>query len=859
MQRYETHIEQVHIAGGNRLPQSDFVTLVDPGALFSPEARKGRLLIFVEPGPQVAASPAALQLVARTIRKVFYDDDTFSVTSALRTAIRAANKALYQSNVTLSPTQRVTLGLTCAVIRDNELYVAQVAPTQAFVYAEDRLRGLPVPATWNVAHSNAASFINARGLGATLFVEADFYRSPLRIGDGLLLVTSKLAPLLDRASVEALLRGEAQRGRERIAELFVEHAITDGNSVLVQAIPALSVAAQRAPFSPNGVRERWRLLSHSTRDWFGVISGEAALALRRPANRATTEEAAPRPDPLTTMPVQPTHSPKPPAKPRPIELGEGLDQRYARERATRRREPVELPPSAFLGEDSYVPPPSAPRRIDLSDTPALEASARPYRARYELRPLVDMSLAERLMLPFNRLGNAADSALRRREIRRTSPPPAPRVRPQGLSYRKQQPPFNWLLLLGLSLVVIVLIFYGTTLMSENDEQRALEYFSAAESRIAAVRNANDDAAAIEGLEFAREAIEEVRATPAVTETNAALWLRYQTLQREYERMLAAVQRLTYFDTPEVLTTHPAPTGRFDSVVVPPATSSITDPLTLDGYRYIYALDSDTANARLYRFLRDGGTAEAYLSPNQAVQTTVTGPLRATTWREDQVVAIDQGPGGFGYYFRNGGDWNYSKLGDSEIWSIGDRLDMETYDGNLYVWGAAADEILKYSTGRYGDSPDFWINPAATESRDLSTVIDMAVDGDIYLLQSNGRILIYSRGSFVSELTPGDLTPAITAVRSFYVTGEGPDNGWIFILDSLNERVIQLNKQSGDVIQQIKVRPDDSVRLNELTAIQVDDSSSKPIIYLVNGGQILRAAMPAPPRPFRELTQPTATP
>ncbi|NJM09312.1 hypothetical protein HC891_28525 [Candidatus Gracilibacteria bacterium] len=280
--------------------------------------------------------------------------------------------------------------------------------------------------------------------------------------------------------------------------------------------------------------------------------------------------------------------------------------------------------------------------MDLSDTAALAASARPYRSRYELRPLVDMSIGERLMLPFQRLGNAADSALRKREIRRTSAPPPPRVRPQGLSYRKQNPPFNWLLLLGLSLVVIILIFYGTTLMSQNDEQRALEYFSAAESRIADVRNANNDAAALERLEFARQAIDEVRATPAVTETNAALWLRYQTLQREYERMLAAVQRLTYFDTPEILATHPAPTGRFSNVVVPPATSSVTDPVTLDGYRYIYALDGDKATARLYRFPRDGGNAEAYLSPSQPVQTTVTGPLRATTWREDQSLLSIKG-------------------------------------------------------------------------------------------------------------------------------------------------------------------------------------------------------------------------
>ena len=443
--------------------------------------------------------------------------------------------------------------------------------------------------------------------------------------------------------------------------------------------------------------------------------------------------------------------------------------------------------------------------------------------------------------------------------RAAPPPPRPIPRGQGLSYRRTRAPFPWALLVGLVLAVSALIFYGLTLTRQNDQQLALEYFTAAEGRLAAVRDAPDEATAIAALDLARQAIDEVRASPFVTDTNPSLWLRLQELQREYERALAAVQRLTFFDSPEVLATHPSPTGLFASVVVPPALANVTDTNVLEGLRYIYALDVGATNARLYRVPRDGGAPQAYLSPGQAVGTTVVGPMRAALWRIDQVVAVDEAPSGFGYYFRNAGAWNYSKLGASEIWSPRDRLDVEEYGGNLYVWGAQPNEILRFRSGSYGDTPDYWLNPAAIQSLDLSTVVDMAVDGSIYLLRSDGTVLVFSQGQPVGEIAPEAITPPITAVTRFFVTGSSPEDGFVFLVDTLNERVIQMEKVSGEVIQQIKVRPDGDARLDQLANLFIDSSGARPILYLVNAGQILRAELPAPPRSFRESAEGTPAP
>lgn len=852
MEQFEPRSAQVGLVGGLRQERSDLVTIAEPASPFGVEARKGRLYLLVEGG--APRSVDACQLVARTVRRGFYDDQSYSVTSSLRAAIRAANKALYELNFKLPAAQRVQVGLTCAVLRDDDLYLAQVQPAQAYTLSEGRLRALPAHPSWDPAHVSAAPFARMGGLGASLFVEPELYRSVVRAGDGVLLCSSNLAHVLARPEVDALLRqGDAVAAVERVAAIALEGRADEAHALAVAFAPALSKAAREAPLSPAGVSERSRLAARSMGGWLGGVA--AAVTRPRRPEPAAEKPAAPRPDPIQTMPEQPAHSPDPPARPAPLDVGESLSERYERRRrevpdtAPLRRE--NLPPSAFLGEESYAGPNGATtRRVDLGIEEV--ADPRPYKPRYEIRPLVDLTWGERLALPFRKVAMSVEDTLRTRSRnRRAPPPPRPITRGQGLSYRRTKPPFPWPLLFGLVLVLAALIFYGLTLTRQNDQELALEYFAAADVRLSAVRDAADEGTALEALDLARQAIDQVKATRNVTDTNPALWLRYQELEREYERALAAVQRVTFFDDPAVLAVHPLPGGRFTSIVVPPALTNITDTTVLEGLRYLYAVDNDERQARLYRIPRDGGTPEPYLSPGQAVGSSVVGSVRAALWRVDQVVAVDQASGGFGYYFRNAGSWNYSKLGASEIWALRDRLDVEYYDGNLYIWGALPGEVLRFNLGRYGDTPDYWLDQASLADLDLSTVVDMAVDGTIYLLRSDGSVMLFSTGQQVGEVKPEAITPPITIVRGFFVTGNSPTTGYFYIVDSQNERVIQMEKATGKIVQQVKMRADGEVQLDALAAMFVDDSGARPILYLANGGQLLRAELPAPPRPFRE--------
>jgi serine/threonine protein phosphatase PrpC len=849
MQRVETLTGQFGLVGGVSHEQSELITLVEPAVSLTPAARKGRLYLLVEAHPAAPHAAAACQLVTRVVRQTFYDDSSYSLTAALRSAIRAANKALYEQNFKLSDQQRVYVGLSCAVLRDSDLFVAQVQPAQMYVLAEGRLRAIPAHPSWDPAHVSAAPFVRSGALGSSLFIEPELYRCTMGVGAALLLCSSGFAPLLGRAELDhALRQGDPMLVLDRLRQAAGIHDMDDAHALAVTISAAQTVTTPRTLRGTSNARVR---SENGRQRWLSGLSS-AAGRLFRPQADAQPTVAAERPDPLTTLPEQPELSVNPIPRPTPLDLGESIGERYEQvrnahdEKAPLHRE--NLPPSAFLGEGSA--PGQVSQAIDLGDPSAL-APGHPYRPRYEYKPLIDMSWGERLSLPFRRMALGFEDRWRGRQTRRPQSPRQPVLRGQGLSYRRTRPPFPWVLLFSLVLAVGALIFYGLTLTRANDQQLVIEYFVAAEQRLAAVREAPDEPTALEALDLASQAIDEVRTSTTVTDTNPVLWLRYQELQREYERALAAVQRLNFLDNPVVLATHPLPTGQFADLVVPPILSGITDTNALENLRYLYALDADSRSARLYRIPREGGTAQPYLSPGQGVGTAVVGSVRAALWRIDQVVAIDQAPSGFGYYFQAGGNWNYSKLGASEIWIPRERLDVEEYGGNLYIWGALPNEVLRFRSGFYGDTPDFWLDPASLMGADLSTVVDMAVDGSIYLLRSNGTVLVFSQGQLVGEVTPAALTPPLSLVRAFFVTGVGPDDGYFFLVDTLNGRIVQVEKNSGQVIQQIKARPDGALSLDALASLVVETSGARPLLYVVNGGQLIRAELPAPPRSFRE--------
>jgi hypothetical protein len=878
MPRQEIRVGQFELVDSARQSDSDFIIATEPRTLFAPEARKGQLFLLLEADQQNERSRQACQLVARTIRKAFYEDTSYSVTASLRKATLAANTALYKYNFALTLNQRAYVGVTCAILKDRDVFLAQVAPAQAYTLTDGNLRAMPTHPSWHSAHDSSTPFLRPNALGTSLYIDPELYRCSFSPSDMLLLCTSNIAHLLGPRDVETILgQHDPNAAMEQLYELCAQHQVANAHALAVKT-QQVRFSAQDESVSSATAKKPSRV-AHLSRFGSDTLTHKAGAALSLLGTWLGKEQGTPEQahaSPPSHMvgsedngkaerpPVEPPVLLPPfPPKTLPIDTGESLEARQQQVSvAPVATQEEQWPPSSFLGEDQQER--SSPLRtshtIDLSDTAVWSMqSTRPYRSRFERRPLVDMSLTEKLLLPFRWTQATLSEYLQRRHPRHQRPAlvSAPSnnraIRSWSFNALEETPQprsVPWLRFLVLTLLVALLVVYGLNFSRQDARDRTVQYLDQAEQRMAAVYTAPDYDNAVERLEQAGQAMAELRATSQITVSNAAFWLRYQDLQHEYERAQSSVYLINFLDDLTVLSEHPLPGGRFASVVVPSApTGTITDTNRLEALTYIYALDGNSDFAQLYRIPRDGGTPEEFLSPNDTVRGTTVGPIRAQAWRIDNIIAIDQGNNGFGYYLRESGGWNYIRLGGSEIWMPRGRIDLETYQGNLYVWGAETNEILKFASGRYGDIPTLWINPDGLQGRDIGASIDMAIDGDVYLLQPDGNVLVLNQGAFSREIVPEQITPPITAVTRFFVTGT-PEQGWIFLLDTMNERIIQMDKRSGRVIQQMQVRPSSELRLNQLTDLYVDTSGSKSMLYLVNGNQIMRYTLPSAPQPFQ---------
>jgi hypothetical protein len=207
-----------------------------------------------------------------------------------------------------------------------------------------------------------------------------------------------------------------------------------------------------------------------------------------------------------------------------------------------------------------------------------------------------------------------------------------------------------------------------------------------------------------------------------------------------------------------------------------------------------------------------------------------------------------------YLFRNGNDWNYSILAGSLEWQIGERnVRMQSYGGNLYVWGVTPANILRFLSTQIADFPTPWIQNDGGVA--IDSAIDMGIDGRVYLLMPDGTIYVFQavpdgeRG-YEKSIVLKNITPPIQATARLVVTGDG-ESGSFFILDSYAARIIQIEKRTGRFIQQIMLPPDSPIILDELTALAIDESQARSELYFVNGGVVYKAPLPEPPLPFNQ--------
>lgn len=212
-----------------RLSNSADALLVSEPTTGSKARTKGSLYLIVTARSTAGRTRDACELVADTIRREYYYDESAGIAICLEKAIRSASRRLRHSREggSLVPG---SLGVAAAVVRGNELYVATTGDAEAYLVRAARLL-MP-------EHEPGEGLPGADNL------EVDVWRGDFGVGDSLVLSSRNLVEVVGTEELKnAVVTLHPQSAVEHLHHLFVAAGGEGSDAVL--AIEATEVSLSR--------------------------------------------------------------------------------------------------------------------------------------------------------------------------------------------------------------------------------------------------------------------------------------------------------------------------------------------------------------------------------------------------------------------------------------------------------------------------------------------------------------------------------------------------------------------------------------------------------------------------------------
>src|SRR3954454_21433813 len=195
------------LAAGGRLSNSSDAIVVTEPTTGSKTRTKGSLYLIVSSKAIGGRAREACRLVADTIRREYYYDESAGIAIVLEKAVRAANRRLRQSREG-GGLAAYSIGITLAVVRGNELYVATAGDANAYLIRSARLL-MPEH------HSGV-------GLPAADNLRLGVWRGEFAVGDSLVLASRNLVEVVGTEELKnAVVTLHPQSAVEHLHHLFV--------------------------------------------------------------------------------------------------------------------------------------------------------------------------------------------------------------------------------------------------------------------------------------------------------------------------------------------------------------------------------------------------------------------------------------------------------------------------------------------------------------------------------------------------------------------------------------------------------------------------------------------------------------
>jgi len=251
---------------------------------------------------------------------------------------------------------------------------------------------------------------------------------------------------------------------------------------------------------------------------------------------------------------------------------------------------------------------------------------------------------------------------------------------------------------------------------------------------------------------------------------------------------------------------------------------------------------DTGLDRVIRYRRSGASVERgepVLQVGQSVDGQTVGELLDISW-----VQAGNGRTNAGllvltqdrhlFEITEEGVTRADKIVQTEGWKQPVRMD--TFVGNLYVLDAGIPEILKYAPtpeGSYALPPESWFAEGQPRAQNP---VDMAIDGNIYVLQADGKVMKFMAGEKQDFPMDGLDTP-LGEPQGIYAD---PDGQYVYVGDPSNKRIVLFNKD-GHFVRQLLTTAVENDPLSQLVALAVDESRNQ--IYLLDSRHLWGAGIP----------------
>ena len=160
--------------------------------------------------------------------------------------------------------------------------------------------------------------------------------------------------------------------------------------------------------------------------------------------------------------------------------------------------------------------------------------------------------------------------------------------------------------------------------------------------------------------------------------------------------------------------------------------------------------------------------------------------------------------------------------DASMWQ--NPRGLATYEGNLYVLDTGRENILKYTPegDDYQHAPTDYVRGAVDIN--WSEVIDMAIDGFVYLLLSDGSVIKFAGG----QPQPFSLEGLDSPLESGLTMFASPDCESVFVADGEGERIVEFSKE-GQFVRQYRAAPDGHQPLGELGSFTVDAAHGRMVV------------------------------